>query len=135
MNDTIPVENYPPGGAVVTKTLSNLTNLYSSDRLIIRKSANQESSMTDTITLQMSQRGIFVLPKSLRETYNLQPGDTFTLLDLGGSFVITPRRSEIDSLADRISRALAEKGETLESMLQAVREERERYGTNTQDLS
>ncbi len=90
--------------------------------------------MADTITLQMSQRGILVLPKSLREAYNLQPGDTFTLLDLGGCFVIIPRQSEVDSLAVRISRTLAEKGETLESMLQAVREERERYGANSQDL-
>ncbi len=91
--------------------------------------------MADTITLQMSQRGVFVLPKSIREAYNLQPGDTFTLLDLGGVFVISPRQSEIDSLADRITRTLVEKGETLESILQAVREEREHYGSNTQGLS
>ncbi len=91
--------------------------------------------MADTITVQMSQRGVLVFPKSLREIYNLQPGDIFTLLDLGGVFVISPRRSEIDSLADRITRTLTEKGETLESMLQALREERERYGSNTQGLS
>ncbi len=91
--------------------------------------------MADTLTVQMSQRGVLVLPKSLRETYNLQPGDTFTLLDLGGVFVISPRQSQIGVLADRIAQSLALKGETLESMLQALREERERYGSNTQGLS
>jgi len=91
--------------------------------------------MVDTLTLQMAQRGILVLPKSIREEYNLQPGDTFTLLDLGGVFVISPRRSEIDSLADRISQTLVDRGETLESLLHAVREERERYGAKNQGLS
>jgi len=83
--------------------------------------------MSNTITVRMAQRGVVTLPKSLRQSYNLRPGDSFTLLDLGGIFVLSPRRSEIDSLADRLTQALTEKGETLETMLQALREERERY--------
>jgi bifunctional DNA-binding transcriptional regulator/antitoxin component of YhaV-PrlF toxin-antitoxin module len=83
--------------------------------------------MSDTITVQMGQRGVVTLPKALRESYNLQPGDRFTLLNLDGVFVLSPRRSEIDVLADRLTQALTERGETLESMLQALREERERY--------
>ena len=83
--------------------------------------------MNDMMTVQMTQRGVLVLPKTLRDTYNLQAGDDFTLLDLGGVFVLSPRRSEIDALADRITNELTEKGETLESMLRVLREERERY--------
>jgi bifunctional DNA-binding transcriptional regulator/antitoxin component of YhaV-PrlF toxin-antitoxin module len=83
--------------------------------------------MSDTTTVRMAQRGGVTLPKSLRESYNLRPGDNFTLLDLGGVFVLSPRRSEVDSLADRLTQALTERGETLETMLQALREERERY--------
>ena len=83
--------------------------------------------MSDTMTVRMAQRGVVTLPKVLRENYGLRPGDTFTLLDLGGVFVLSPRRSEIDALADRLTSALAERGETLESMLQTMREERERY--------
>jgi bifunctional DNA-binding transcriptional regulator/antitoxin component of YhaV-PrlF toxin-antitoxin module len=85
--------------------------------------------MSDTMTIRMVQRGGVTLPKTLRESYNLQPGDSFTLLDLGGVFVLSPRRSEIDSLADRLTRHLVERGETLETMLQALREERERYAS------
>ena len=84
--------------------------------------------MTDAVTVQMTQRGVVILPKALRERYKLRPGDRFTLLDLGGIFVLTPRRSEIDALADRITQDLTERGETLETMLQILREERERYG-------
>jgi len=85
--------------------------------------------MSDTITVNVAQRGVVTLPKSIREAYGLRPGDTLTLLDLGGVFLLSPRRSEIDTLADRITQALTERGETLESMLQVLREERERYAS------
>ena len=84
--------------------------------------------MADTITIQLAQRGVLTLPKSLRESYNLQAGDSFTLLDLGGVFVLSPRHSEIDTLAERLAYSLTERGETLETMLQALREEREHHG-------
>ena len=84
--------------------------------------------MSDTMTLRMAARGVLTLPKALRESYNLQPGDVFTLLDLGGVFILSPRRTEIDSFAERITDALTAQGETLQTMLEALREERERYG-------
>ena len=52
----------------------------------------------------------------------------FYLLDLGSVFVLSPRQSQIDALASRIAQDLTEKGETLESMLQTLREQSERYG-------
>jgi bifunctional DNA-binding transcriptional regulator/antitoxin component of YhaV-PrlF toxin-antitoxin module len=85
--------------------------------------------MSDTTTVRMAQRGVVTLPKTLRESYNLRPGDDLTLLDLGGVFVLSPRRSEVDSLANRLTQALTERGQTLETMLQALREERERYAS------
>jgi bifunctional DNA-binding transcriptional regulator/antitoxin component of YhaV-PrlF toxin-antitoxin module len=87
--------------------------------------------MSDTITLQMGQRGVMTFPKSWRETYRFRPGDQFTLLDIGGVFVLTPVRSQIDSLANQITQSLVEKGETLEEMLIALREERERYDADS----
>jgi AbrB family looped-hinge helix DNA binding protein len=82
-----------------------------------------------TTTLKMTQRGVIVIPKSIREAYGMQPGDMFTLLDLGGVLVLNPEKSEIDALADRIATQWTEDGETLESMLQALREERDRRGS------
>jgi AbrB family looped-hinge helix DNA binding protein len=80
------------------------------------------------IEVQVVQRGLITLPKALRDTYGIRPGDTLTLLDLGGIFVLSPRRSEVDALADRVGAQWRGKGETLESMLQALREERAQYG-------
>jgi len=80
-----------------------------------------------SLTVQLAQRGVLTLPKVLREAYGLRPGDALTLLDIGGVFVLSPRRSEVDALAGRLTEALLESGETLESMLSVLREERERY--------
>ena len=82
-----------------------------------------------SITLQMAQRGIITIPKSLRESYGMQPGDTFTLLDLGGVFVLNPRQSGIDTIAEKMAAQWVENGETVETMLQALREERNRRGS------
>jgi len=82
-----------------------------------------------SIILQMSKRGVITIPKSLRDSYGMQAGDTFTLLDLGGVFVLNPRRSEIDAIADKIAAKWAENGQTLETMLEALREEQDRRGS------
>ena len=83
--------------------------------------------MRDTIRIQMGQRVAATLPKALRDRYQLWLGDELALLDLGGIFVLGSIRSEIDSLAEQLSVSLTQKGETLESMLAVLREERERY--------
>lgn len=83
--------------------------------------------MPDTMIIQVSQRGLVTLPKSLRDSYHIREGDQLSLLDLGGVFVLSLRRSEIDGLAEQIQTALVEKGESLESMLLALREARQEY--------
>ncbi len=85
--------------------------------------------MTDAMTgirreLRVTQRGLVTLPKAWREAYAIKTGDALTLLDLGGVFVLVPRESEIDRVADRIRDRLEGEGETLESMLLTIREER-----------
>ena len=80
----------------------------------------------DTMSLQVAQRGVVTLPKTLRETYRLSQGDELTLLDLGGVFVLSPRRSEVDRLADRIAGGLKAGGTTLEDLLSDLCRARER---------
>jgi bifunctional DNA-binding transcriptional regulator/antitoxin component of YhaV-PrlF toxin-antitoxin module len=80
----------------------------------------------ESVILQMAQRGVITIPKSLRESYGIQPGDTFTLLDLGGVFMLSPRRSEIDVIADKIAKQWVDDRQTLETMLQSLKEGRDR---------
>ncbi len=78
-------------------------------------------------TVQIAQRGLVTLPKELRQAYNIQPGQQLTLLDLDGVFVLSPKPSRVDALANRIADELADRGETLASMLEALREARADY--------
>lgn len=86
--------------------------------------------MLERVITQIGQRGVITLPKAIRDTYNLQPGDDVVIIDLGGAFVISPRRLRIDAIADEIRRELSAQGETLESMLKVLRQKREHYGTS-----
>lgn len=81
--------------------------------------------MTEVVTLQVAKRGLLTLPKALRDMYNLKPGDEITLLDLGGVFLLSPRRSQVSAMADQIGQALLERGESLDSLLKSLREFRE----------
>jgi len=78
-----------------------------------------------SMSLQMAKRGVITIPKPLRDSYGMRPGDTFTLLNLDGVFVLNPHRSEIDAIADKIAAQWAEDGETLGTMIEALREERD----------
>lgn len=80
-----------------------------------------------TFTLQVAQRGLVTLPKEVRRAHNIQPGQQMTLLDLDGVFVLSRQPSQVDALADRIAEELTARGETLESMLQTLREVRAEY--------
>lgn len=91
--------------------------------------------MQTSTTLQLAQRGLITLPKSLRDEYGLSPGDTLTLIDLGGVFVLSPYPSQVDQIAARISERLSARGESLESMLTALREVREAYDPDDPDIS
>ena len=77
-------------------------------------------------TVRLGKRGGITIPQALRQTYGMQPGDTFTLSDLGGILILSPRRSEIDLLAERMRAQWEEKGETLETILGTLRDERDR---------
>ena len=80
--------------------------------------------VVQSFTVQVAQRGLITLPQALRKAHNIQAGQHMTLVDLDGVFVLSSRPSHVDALADTISRELAGQGETLESMLQALREVR-----------
>lgn len=72
-------------------------------------------------SLQVAQRGQITLPQAVRETYGIRPGQEMTLTDFDGYLVLTPRPSRIDEVADTLAQQLAERGESLESMLKTLR--------------
>ena len=81
-----------------------------------------------TMTVQIRRKGVITLPVELRRQYNLDEGDVFTLVDLGdGSFLLTPRVSQVARLGDQVARLMEEENVTLEEMLETLDREREDY--------
>lgn len=78
------------------------------------------------MNLSVAQRGRITLPKALRETYKIKPGDIFNRIDLGDGKVLLSRgRSQIDELCEQLRESLEADGETMESLLAALRIKRE----------
>ena len=80
-----------------------------------------------TTTIVIRKRGRCTLPAELREKYWVKEGDTFNLIDLGGSFLITPRDSQVTRLGDRIEQILREENLVPDDFLQSLEDDREQY--------
>ena len=77
--------------------------------------------------VQVRQRGTLTLPVSLRERYNIKPGDTFRIANLDGILVLTPMVPMVPELAREIERARVEADLSVEDMLDSLRDQRTRY--------
>jgi bifunctional DNA-binding transcriptional regulator/antitoxin component of YhaV-PrlF toxin-antitoxin module len=84
--------------------------------------------MSASTNIQIRGKGTVTLPIELRRKYGLDEGDIITLIDLGdGSFLLTPVVTRVDRLGDRVAQALAEEGVSIDEIMTALDEERERY--------
>lgn len=84
--------------------------------------------MSASTTIQIRGKGAVTLPIELRRKYGLSEGDIITLIDLGdGSFLLTPKLTHVDRLGDRVAQAMEKEGISLDDILTALDEERERY--------
>jgi bifunctional DNA-binding transcriptional regulator/antitoxin component of YhaV-PrlF toxin-antitoxin module len=81
----------------------------------------------ENIVIQIRDRGVITLPFELREKYGIEQGDIFRLVDLDGTFVLTPMTPMVPELAREIERARLEAGLSIDELLHGLREQRERY--------
>lgn len=80
-----------------------------------------------TATIVIRKQGRWTLPAELREKYGVKAGDTFTLIDLGGSFLITPHASQVTLLGNRIEQILREKNLVPDDFPESLENDREQY--------
>ncbi len=57
-----------------------------------------------TSTIQLRQRGVITLPRSLREKYRLEEGDPLTVVDLEGALLLSPKAALVPKLTAEIER-------------------------------
>ena len=84
--------------------------------------------MNNSFQVQVVRRGVITLPKELRDHNHIVEGDVLTLIELGnGVVVMSPRRSRVDEIADKLAEEWKDSGASLESMLSTLREVRTEY--------
>ena len=74
-------------------------------------------------TVQVRQRGTLTLPNEVRKRYNIQPGDTYHLIDVEGVLILSPMAPLVPDLAREIEWTRIQAGLSVEEMLGALREQ------------
>jgi AbrB family looped-hinge helix DNA binding protein len=73
---------------------------------------------------EIRPRGQLTIPKQVREKGALDAGDTVSILPLGDSILVTPRRLELDEARREIRRVMKSSGATLKELLEGLETER-----------
>jgi AbrB family looped-hinge helix DNA binding protein len=76
-------------------------------------------------TIEFIKKGQVTIPKRIRETYHIEPGQKGTLIELEGALLILPRPSQIPTLFDEIRDGLGTTDMSLEEMVLEMRRIRE----------
>lgn len=76
-------------------------------------------------TTEIKSRGQLTIPKKIRMMSHLEEGQVVSIIPIGDSVLITPRRLELNEARREIRRILRDSGVSLEELLEGLKEERE----------
>ena len=78
-----------------------------------------------TSIAEIKARGQLTIPKKIREMSNLEEGQVVSIIPVGDSLIITPKRLELDEARREIRKLLKASGLSPEDLLKGLSEERE----------
>jgi bifunctional DNA-binding transcriptional regulator/antitoxin component of YhaV-PrlF toxin-antitoxin module len=82
-----------------------------------------------TYSSEIKDRGQLTIPKGVREAGPLAPGQEVTIIPIGDSVLVTPRRLGAEEARQKLRRLLAASGLSVEELLAGLDEARgEVYG-------
>ena len=86
-----------------------------------------------TMTGEIKAKGQLTIPKKIREMLKLEEGQAVSLLAIGDSVIISPKRLELDEARRQIRRIMKDSGLTEAMLLAELKKERdalyrEKYG-------
>jgi len=67
-------------------------------------------------TIQIRQRGTLMIPRALRENYGMVDGDPFTVVDLDGAILLTPKLLVVPRIAEELTRLRCSRGLSLKDL-------------------
>jgi len=84
-----------------------------------------------SITAEIKSRGQLTIPKKIRVMSRLEEGQIVSIIPVGGSVIITPRRLELDEARREMKKILKASGVSLEDLLAGLKEDREKLYQET----
>lgn len=84
-----------------------------------------------SITAEIKSRGQLTIPKKIRVMSRLEEGQVVSIIPVGDSVIITPRRLELDEARREMKRIMKEAGLSPEQLLAGLNEEREKLYQET----
>ncbi len=73
---------------------------------------------------EIKARGQLTIPKKIRETSNIEEGNVVSILPVGDSLIITPKRLELDEARRQLKKLLKASSLTIEELIEGLKEER-----------
>jgi len=80
--------------------------------------------VSKSITAEIKSRGQLTIPKRIRETSHFEEGQLVSIIPVGDSIFITPKRLELDEARREVKKILKASGLSLDDLLGALKEER-----------
>ncbi len=74
---------------------------------------------------EIKSRGQLTIPKKVREISHLEEGQVVSIIPVGDSIIITPKRLELDEARRQVRKILKSSGLSVEEILAGLKEERE----------
>lgn len=74
---------------------------------------------------EIKARGQLTIPKKIRETSHIEEGDVVSILPVGDSLIVTPKRLELDEARRQLKKLLKASTLTIEELIEGLREERD----------
>ena len=78
-----------------------------------------------SLVAEIKSRGQLTIPKKIREMSHLEEGQVVSIIPVGDSIIITPKRLELDEARRQIKKILKESGLSVEDVLAGLKEERD----------
>lgn len=78
-----------------------------------------------SLLAEIKSRGQLTIPKQIRDMSHLEEGQVVSIIPVGESVIITPKRLELDEARRQIRKILKESGLAPEDVLAGLKQERE----------
>jgi AbrB family looped-hinge helix DNA binding protein len=79
---------------------------------------------TKVAIAEIKARGQLTIPKKIREMSHIEEGNVVSILPIGDSLIITPKRLELDEARRQFRKLVKSSGLTLEELIEGLKEER-----------